>query len=444
MSELVTYFEPQPAPGEVPVRLPSPFREDAPHPLARRAAEALQRELRRGVIAPAVEARVLAGAGQGKMFGVLVVASPDGRLGHLRAFSGMLAERWWIAGYVPPLFDAVAREALWETGDATLALLSARYAELTHGPEVTALRERLSWLEAARGVAASRQRADGRASDAERIREALRALAVRRETVARARAEFSRELWRRNARTYVFRNARGEQQTLDAMYAPLAPPGGAGDCAAPKLLGAAYGLGLRPVAFAEFWWGGAPASGDRREGAFYPACRAKCGDVLPFMLQGLDAEPAPPVERGAPAALRFLFEDSWLLVLEKPAGLPCSPNRHARERDSVLTRLRQRSPPVVTPHFARRLEPESSGLMVVSKDAQTHAALMRQFALQEAHVSAKDWGHVQRADEHGLKAWPLGSRGAADARTSQHVDALSFRHPHTGARLTFDSPLPFD
>ncbi|MBJ6761955.1 RluA family pseudouridine synthase [Myxococcaceae bacterium JPH2] len=494
----MTHFEPQPAPDEVPTRLPSPFREDAPHPLALRAAEALQRDLRRGVIAPGVDVRALEGAGQGKMFGVLVVASRDGRIGYLRAFSGMLAERWWIAGYVPPLFDAVARETLWETGDATLALLSEQYAALTHGPEVTALRERLSELDSARS-----------APDAGGVRNALNGLAARRENVARARAEFSRELWRRNARTYVFRNARGEQQTLEAMYAPLAPPGGAGDCAAPKLLGAAYGLGLRPIAFAEFWWGGAPASGDRREGAFYPACRAKCGDVLPFMLQGLDAEPAPLIETVSTEALRFRFEDPWLLVLEKPAGLPCSQNRHARERDSVMTRLRQHPRQVMTPHFARRLDSETSGLMVVSKDAQTHASLMRQFALHEAHVTAKAWVQGRPTGEQGLITLPLASRGADEdavavveptrgkraitewrvvrreeartlvelrprtelprqlrvhaahplglgapivgdrgagvegARLLLHVDALSFRHPHTGERLTFDSPPPF-
>ncbi|MFN2427278.1 MAG: RluA family pseudouridine synthase, partial [Candidatus Binatia bacterium] len=58
--------------------------------------------------------------------------------------------------------------------------------------------------------------------------------------------------------TYRVVNARGEVRALRDLYVPSEPPGGAADCAAPKLLAYAYAHGLRPVAIAEFWWGAPP------------------------------------------------------------------------------------------------------------------------------------------------------------------------------------------
>src|SRR5262245_49942489 len=104
MTALVTYFDPQPQGSELPVRLPSPFAPGPPHPLARRAAERLQEELRRGGLFP--PSSVLE-ANRGKMFGVLVVTDAQGRTGYLRGFSGMLASQWRVDGFVGPLFDLV-------------------------------------------------------------------------------------------------------------------------------------------------------------------------------------------------------------------------------------------------------------------------------------------------------------------------------------------------
>jgi len=102
----VNYFAPPPAASELPQRFPSPFATE-PHAIARRAAEELQRELR-GRLG---EQLALDAPGGGKMFGVLVVADRDGRIGYLRAFSGMVDGRWHVPGFVPPVFDAGARDA---------------------------------------------------------------------------------------------------------------------------------------------------------------------------------------------------------------------------------------------------------------------------------------------------------------------------------------------
>ncbi|HCF59932.1 MAG TPA: RNA pseudouridine synthase, partial [Myxococcales bacterium] len=88
------------------------------HPLARAAALALQAELRTGFIAPGLSTRLLEGRDGGKMFGVLVVQGPNGEVGFLRAFSGMLAGRWDVEGFVGPLFDREARDSFEPAGEA--------------------------------------------------------------------------------------------------------------------------------------------------------------------------------------------------------------------------------------------------------------------------------------------------------------------------------------
>ena len=456
MHAVVTYFEPQPAPAELPVRLASPFAPGPPHPLACRAAEALRLRLRRGELARGLDLGALDEPGRGKMFGVLVVTAPDGRVGYLCAFSGMLDGRWHVDGFAPPLFDAAAREAFWPAGEAELRALDERHAELTEGPEPTALRARLSELSARHATEAAglrarhevnrrlrheaRQRLAGEAEDdarraalhalgqesraddmarrrldaahrqeCEALVSALRALDARRAELEQLRAERSRQLWQQIAYNYVIPNARGEERPLGALFAPEPPPGGAGDCAAPKLLAQAFRHHLRPLALAEFWWGAPPLTGDRHAGEYYPACRSKCGEVLPYMLEGLSVDPAPPLDAGPGSTEepRLVYEDAWVLVVDKPCGLLSVPGRHSPLRDSVLVRLRRRYPEASGLLVVHALDAETSGLLLVARDAESHAALQRQFARREADKRYVAWldGHV--AGDAGRIELPL-------------------------------------
>jgi hypothetical protein len=114
----------------VPARLASPFDPGPPHPLARRAAEELQADLRHDAVAADFDPGVLDAPGGGKIFGVLAVAAKNGRIGYLRAFSGMLGGRWHVDGFAPPLFDPIARDTFWPGGQAELRTLELRHAEL--------------------------------------------------------------------------------------------------------------------------------------------------------------------------------------------------------------------------------------------------------------------------------------------------------------------------
>ena len=80
------------------------------HPLAHRAAMELMATLQSH---DAAHWR-LHEAGNGKMFGVLVVAAGDGTIGYLRGFSGMVHGKWDIDGWAPPTFDRHAYGAVSE------------------------------------------------------------------------------------------------------------------------------------------------------------------------------------------------------------------------------------------------------------------------------------------------------------------------------------------
>jgi tRNA pseudouridine32 synthase/23S rRNA pseudouridine746 synthase len=522
------------APVAPPARMPSPFGEA--HPLARAAATQLRRELDAGL------ARTLGLAEDGKMFGVLVVEH-DGRIGFLKAFSGMVRGQWLLDGFVPPAFDLDARDAFWPAGECELA---------TIGAEIAALDERIAPLSAAhralldkqgleldemrakhrdnraarraerklnggsqdldqqsRADTAERRSLDARHAAERSAREVeLKPLVAERDRLDATRAHKSRDFLARIHATYVLENARGIKRSLVDIFAPAAPPGGAGDCAAPKLLAHAYRHRMRPLALAELWVGAPPATGGRTDGHFYPACRGKCGPILAHMLDGLDVDPHPQFEATfAASEPRTIFEDAWLAIVDKPAGMLSVPGRSTI--DCVQARLRTRYPAATGPLVVHRLDLDTSGLLLVAKDLDTYRMLQRQFAeraIDKRYVAWLD-GDVAHGDEgvidlplrvdlddrprqivdekHGRSAitqWRVLERrggrtrvelsprtgrahqlrvhaahprgigvaivgdrlyGRPDARLMLHAESIGFEHPHTHERVVRHSPLPF-
>lgn len=355
-------FAQPPAPSELPERFPSPFDRAAIHPLARRAAKETQLLL----TSPTTAAWQLALPGNGKMFGVLVVQASNGYVGYLRAFSGMLAGQWEVDGWAPPVFDRVARDAVWIAGEAELLALSSQRRTLEGDPSSQAT--------------------------------------VARDQIDAARTARSRDLLPRIQQTYRFPDARGCVRSLHEIFAPHAPPAGAGDCAAPKLLAHAYALDLRPLALAEWWWGAPPRTGDRHTGSFYPACHGKCGPILAHMLGGLPVDPPPLYGAGMIPSHepRVVYEDAHIVIVDKPSGLLSVPGRSGLLRDSVATRLRERYPDATGSLVTHRLDLDTSGLLLAAKDADTSAALQRLFSLRQITKRYVAWVEGDFAGEEGV------------------------------------------
>jgi len=117
------------------------------------------------------------------------------------------------------------------------------------------------------------------------------------------------------------------------------PPAGAGECAAPKLLQYAYKHQLKPIAMAEFWWGDSPKAEIRHHGYYYPACKGKCGPILGHMLQGLEVEENPLLKKHYhEMPLEIVYEDNYLVVINKPAGMLSVPGKG--EIDSVYQHIK--------------------------------------------------------------------------------------------------------
>lgn len=72
-----------------------------------------------------------------------------------------------------------------------------------------------------------------------------------------------------------------------------------------------------------------------------------------------------------------LFRDEQLLVLDKPSGLLTQPGRGPLLADSLITRVQRTLPEARIVH---RLDRDTSGVIVLALDAQTHRSVSEQFA----------------------------------------------------------------
>ena len=177
-------------------------------------------------------------------------------------------------------------------------------------------------------------------------------------------------------------NYRGDVKTLCDIFEQTVhktPPAGAGECAAPKMLQQAYLHHWKPIAMAEFWWGNSPKNEVRHHGYYYPACKGKCEPILRHMLQGLEVEANPmqqEAERGN-EKLNIVYEDQWLLIINKPAGMLSVPGKE--RQTSIYDLARKAYPEAEGPMIVHRLDMATSGLLIIAKDKKTHQYLQAQF-----------------------------------------------------------------
>ena len=429
---------------ERPQRFTYPFCYE-PHPLCREAAAEVQQHI-------AAHEEIRSDADRGKMFGVLVVESSDG-LAFLAAYSGLLAGRNDWDYFVPPVYDAQQPDGHFKTTEREISLA-------THLSPLTS-------------------------------------------------KQMSQELQLWLFHQYQLLNAHGETKDLvdiwQSYYSrpkllqkfPL-PPGGTGDCCAPKLLQYAYQHGLKPVCIAEFWWGAPTKEELRQHLNYYPACRGKCKPILTWMLQGLDVDPDPETLGLQHLEIPTVYEDNDLLVIDKPSGILSVPGRI--EDYSVETVMRERYPDSIVAH---RLDMGTSGLLIVAKNGEAYRILQQQFIHHEVRKKylalleqpgqgtgvislplrpdpmnrprqVVDMAHGKRAvtryeyiSDRLVALWPETGRthqlrihcahpdglanpivgdelyGTRDKRLCLHAAEIWFRHPVTGSEIHFETTPNF-
>ena len=87
-------------------------------------------------------------------------------------------------------------------------------------------------------------------------------------------------------------------------------------------------------------------------------------------MQGLDVDPDPESLGFERLEIPVVYEDEWLVVVNKPSGVLSMPGRI--ERYSVETVMQQRYPGSVIAH---RLDMGTSGLLIVCKSKDVYRPL---------------------------------------------------------------------
>ena len=125
---------------------------------------------------------------------------------------------------------------------------------------------------------------------------------------------------------------------------------------------------------AEFWWGETTKTELRQHLNYYPACRGKCKPILSWMLQGLEVDPDPELLGFQKMDIPVVYEDEWLLVVNKPSGMLSVPGRVSEY--SVETVMKERYPGCQVAH---RLDMGTSGLLIVAKSQEVYRSIQEQF-----------------------------------------------------------------
>jgi len=138
-----------------------------------------------------------------------------------------------------------------------------------------------------------------------------------------------------------------------------------------------------------------------------PACRLAPGDLITVTF------PEEPTVRPEPFPLDIVYEDEHLLVVNKPAGMVVHPA--ARMVSGTLVNALLAHCPQVADvggpdraGIVHRLDRETSGLIVVAKNPEAHAALQRQFKrrlVRKTYVALVE-GQVQPRE--GIIEVPIG------------------------------------
>ena len=380
---------------------------------------------------------------KGKMFGVLIVRTGEGEVGYLAAFSGILAGKNRHTYFVPPVYDVQEPDGFFRIEEEQISGINRRIEELQADVRYKDCKQRLTDETILAGQVLDDIRGRMKAAKVERDR--LRSIVtrvdseqlIRESQFQKAELKRQKQYWKdhlaslqtevevfeteierlkaeRKTRSaalqqWLFKqfrmlNARGEERDLCNLFKDTVqktPPAGAGECAAPKLLQYAYRNGWQPLAMAEFWWGDSPKNEIRRHGYYYPACKGKCGPILKHMLQGLHVEENPlETDMYRDTELEIMYEDEWLSVVNKPAGMLSVPGKS--DIDSVYGRVRRMYPEATGPMVVHRLDMATSGLMLVAKTKEVHQNLQAQFKNRTVCKRYVAWldGSVEKKEGH--------------------------------------------
>ncbi|MBP5975797.1 RluA family pseudouridine synthase [Brasilonema sp. CT11] len=399
---------------------------------------------------------------EGKMYGVLLIELPTGEQRILKAFSGLLNGDSVVEGWVPPIpgrkqvaleeastlseLDAIKQELItlkqlperlqYETHTSEFELRLQQMSDRHQGSKNKRIEKRQILCETLAGetldFALEQLNEESRREGIERkqlkrqrdeklqpLQQLIAAADTRIRELKQQRKQLSRQLQTQMHAAYTLMNFLGQSLTLQQLI-PGGMPTGTGDCCAPKLLHYAATHNLKPLAMAEFWWGSSSSDQDKVQGEFYGACAERCQPLMGFLLSGLSQRKSNAEVSTTGQTLPIVYEDEWLIVVNKPSGLLSVPGRYFDTQDSVLSRLRYLLADGVILNAVHRLDQETSGILVLARNQQIYRQLSQQFQQRQVHKVYEAVLSGSLTTEQGVIELPLW--GNPENRPSQQVD----------------------
>jgi len=359
---------------------------------------------------------------EGKMMGILLVENDQKEKSFLYAFSGNVQGKNNIEGFVPPIYDLLDPDGYFKKEEAEISLIGKSIQEAENSYRFKkavldcesiiadgqkALERAKKALEGAKKTRDEKRATFSSLSHEERLIEEKKLISesqfekaefrrlkknVENDTLSaqnriseiykdinalkEERKLRSDALQRWIFQQFIVHNAKGESLNIEEVFRRkgLIPPGGTGECAAPKLLEYAYRNNLSPIGIGEFWYGDTSSKNIHIQGSFYPSCQAKCGPLLEFMLEGLDIE-----KTAASSSWEIIYEDDYLLAVDKPSGILSVPGKTG---DKSLLELisEEKGFPVYSIH---RLDMDTSGLILFAKSLEVQSQMQAMFETRD-------------------------------------------------------------
>lgn len=353
---------------------------------------------------------------KGKMMGVLVVKRND-EIGFLAAFSGNLQHRNDYGYFVPAVYDLLDENGFFRKEEDEITQINRRIKEELDGEERKKLLEKIVQTEEeSKEELANYREIMNRSKqkrDELRQREPESELLIAESQYQKAEYRRIKKRWQQKSedlrlelgrhdaeinklrderkmrsamlqhrvfKQFKMLNARGEIKDLCEIFSSTpqrVPPAGSGECAAPKLLQYAYINGYEPIAMAEFWVGRSPKDEVRHHGKYYPSCKRKCQPILEWMLEGLNVEDNPLASRHNPDVLNILYEDEWIVAIDKPDGMMSVPGKLSVKSAAEL--LAEIAEGRYEPLVVHRLDMATSGVLMFAKSRIVQKSMQAMF-----------------------------------------------------------------
>lgn len=356
----------------------------------------------------------------GKMFGVLI-CEKDQKIGFLQGFSGILENEEKPDGFVPHLYDKLPNLQEIKRKKEEINLLTVKIKELEeidHSQQIELIKDKIDKRQ--NEIDRFKTKIKEKKKYRKQIREQSSHLSnfneINNELIKQSLADkhefkvFSQKVQNEIVnlqkeiqdihsplqkliderkqksiklhatiyQSYELLNINEERKNLIELFEDSFPPAGTGDCALPKLLQYAFENYLKPLGFAEFWWGAPHKAQIRKHKNFYHACTSKCKPILKHMLKEIPMDKNPITSYSTQEFnLEEIFQDESIIIINKPPGLLSVPGTIIK--DSVLERVKNKYSQLTGPIIVHRLDQDTSGLMVLAKNEKAYRHLQKQF-----------------------------------------------------------------